>query len=446
MIRVEKTIGEMAARRLPAWRQRQAVLHSMATTCLLAWQAGVYVDVWYHVHCGFEIDSFLTWAHVLLYAGWAAAGLVVVVYQLLSRARPPRGYRTYLLGVALFGLGGGADFAWHSLFGFEAGHDAILSAAHLLLAVAFTVAAFGLLESVTCWRARAGEAGPTLRLVDLPLVLCLGMLLRVTFWYLTYALPLTFDFATGGATARGLPAFQDVAANGQVAQIAGSAGIMLHGVILALFLVVSLRYLSLPGGSIALIMLYDALLIVPATDQWLALPAVTGAALVGEGVWSWMQRGGLGGIDGEAGYWVLGAVVPLGERRHHLPGLQREQVQAQFERLFEVDQRLEPAWTYGARVASHGERAGVLVVEADVVAGDFEDGRRDEVGERAGAEGEAPLVGAEPVLTCSIASDLQERHQELLPLVCPAWTTRAVYSARSRRRRCTRESSGHQQA
>jgi hypothetical protein len=136
----------------------------------------------------------------------------------------------------------------------------------------------------------------------------------------------------------------------------------------------------------------------------------------------------------------------VGERRDHVSRLEWEQMEAQLQWFLEVDQRLEPARADGARVARHGERAGVLVVEADVVTGDFEDGGRDEVGERAGAEGEAPLVGAQSVLTSSIASDLQERHQELLPLACPAWTTRVVYSARSRRRRWTRDSSGHQQA
>jgi len=39
----------------------------------------------------------------------------------------------------------------------------------------------------------------------------------------------------------------------------------------------------------------------------------------------------------------------------------------------------KPARANGPRVSCHGERAGVLVVETDVIAGDLEDGRCDEV-------------------------------------------------------------------
>ena len=36
-----------------------------------------------------------------------------------------------------------------------------------------------------------------------------------------------------------------------------------------------------------------------------------GAALVAEALWAWVRRGGLGGPDGEAGYWLIGATTPL---------------------------------------------------------------------------------------------------------------------------------------
>jgi len=40
-----------------------------------------------------------------------------------------------LLGVAIFGLSGGVDFLWHSLFGFEVDTEALLSPTHLSLAI-----------------------------------------------------------------------------------------------------------------------------------------------------------------------------------------------------------------------------------------------------------------------------------------------------------------------
>jgi hypothetical protein len=287
------------------------MLLALAAGSLVLWQAGVHVDIWSHIHQGFAIETFFTWSHALLYGGWASAGLVVVAHQFATRAPLPRSYRTYLLGVALFGFGGAFDFIWHGLFGFEANQAAVLSPAHLWLAVAFTVAAVGLLDAAAHRRASTADNGSALRLIDVPLVLSLGMLLRVTTWYATYADPLTIDFAAGGVTAGGLPGYVGIAWDGMTAQVAGTTGIFLRGVILALFLVGPLRLLRLPSGSIVLMMLYEALLIVLATDQWPALFSVAGAALAGEAVWGWMRKGGLGGLDGTTGYWVLGGIVPL---------------------------------------------------------------------------------------------------------------------------------------
>src|SRR3954453_10329085 len=96
----------------------------------------------------------------------------------------------------------------------------------------------------------------------------------------------------------------------------------------------------------------------------------------------------------------------VSERRDHVTGLEWEDVEAQLQRLFKVDQRLEPARTDGARVSGHGERTSVLVVEAHVVAGNFERGRRNEIGQRPGAEGEAPLIRGPALPTVDIGAEL----------------------------------------
>src|SRR5712691_4674387 len=43
------------------------------------WQIGAHVNAWYHVHHGFEIDSFFTAPHYLLYGGWIAFLLTAVL-------------------------------------------------------------------------------------------------------------------------------------------------------------------------------------------------------------------------------------------------------------------------------------------------------------------------------------------------------------------------------
>ena len=289
------------------------------TLCLiLAWQVGAHVDAWYHIHYGFAIESFFTWPHALLYAAWAGTGLVVAFYLLESRRRReprgawlPPGYPVVLFGVILFGLGGGFDLVWHTLFGFEADLETLLAPSHLWLVVSFMVAALGLFRAGLEWRARMGASAYRPRWADLPALLGLAILFRITLWSFFYSEPLANDYASGGALTRHLPSYGEVAWDNIAAQVAGTTGIMLHSILLTLFLVVPLRRLRLPGGTISTIMLWEGLLVVGSTDLWVYLPAVAGAAFAGEGIWAWLWRGGLGGIESEAGYWLLAFVVPV---------------------------------------------------------------------------------------------------------------------------------------
>jgi hypothetical protein len=312
----------MAVKAVAAHREGRlltaATLLPLTTAALVLWQIGAYVDAWYHLHYSFEIETFFTWPHALLYAGWVATGLLpaLALGEGIGRGLPrrdwlPAGYPLVLAGSVLFGLGGAFDFIWHSLVGFEARQEAILAPSHLWLAIAFMVSAFGLLQAAALQRARAGSAGTRLRAIDVPMVLMLAVFLRYTLWYSTYAAPLGIDFAAGGAIGGRLPGYAGIAWANEAAQIAGVMGILLHSLALALFLVVPLRWLRLPTGALAIIVLYDAALIALPTDMARYLPAALGAALVAEALWAWVRRGGLGGPDGEAGYWAIGATTPL---------------------------------------------------------------------------------------------------------------------------------------
>jgi hypothetical protein len=291
-------------------------------TCglLALWQVGGHIDAWYHVHRGFDIESFFTWPHALLYGAWAATGIVVLVHALANarrglprRAWLPPGYALILLGVALFGLGGAFDLVWHALFGFEVRLETLLSPAHLWLVVASGLALFGFLRAAVEHRRQSGAHGYRPALADIPLVLVVALLFRLALWSLFYSEPLAADYASGGVGIARLGTSQGFALQADVARVAGVTGLLLHSVLLALFLVAPLWRLRLPGGTIALLMLWDGLLIVAVTDMWLYLPAVIGAALVGEALWAWMWRGGLDGVNAEPGYWLLAFSVPLVE-------------------------------------------------------------------------------------------------------------------------------------
>lgn len=281
---------------------------------------GAHVDAWYHVHYGFEIESFFTWAHALFYSAKAGFGLVVVLYLVegvVSReprgARLPRGYPLVLLGSGLFLLGGAFDFGWHALFGFEVNLETLLSPSHLWLVIADMIALLGLLQVAVEYRRRHAAGSSRPRLVDLPVLFSLGLLFRGAQWNLFYSDPLAVDYASGGVIMRGLAAGVGMGWDNLAAEVSGTTGVMLHSVLLALFLVVPLRRLRLPFGAATVVMLWNGWLTVAVTEMWRYLPAVVTGAVVGEAVWAWLWRGGLGGLDGDRGYWILAFAVPLAQ-------------------------------------------------------------------------------------------------------------------------------------
>ncbi|HJY33423.1 MAG TPA: hypothetical protein VJ260_01155, partial [Vicinamibacterales bacterium] len=64
----------------------ESVLLFATVAAYAVWQLGGQIDTWYHGHYGFEIESFVTWPHALLYAGWVASTTPAVLYLIESRA------------------------------------------------------------------------------------------------------------------------------------------------------------------------------------------------------------------------------------------------------------------------------------------------------------------------------------------------------------------------
>ena len=102
---------------------------------------GIYVDGWAHNNRAALIETFFTPWHAMLYGGFfvlagfltiAMARNLVAGYGLMRAL--PQGYFLALIGVGIFLFGGVFDLGWHSLFGFEADTEALLSPSHLVLA------------------------------------------------------------------------------------------------------------------------------------------------------------------------------------------------------------------------------------------------------------------------------------------------------------------------
>lgn len=115
--------------------------HLAVAALSLTTVGGVYLDGW--AHSSGQVESFFTPWHAVLYTGFllTAAYVVVLGIRLGGPQAGPQGcwaalpsaYRTAVVGVAIFAAGGAGDMFWHTVFGVEAGVDALVSPTHLIL-------------------------------------------------------------------------------------------------------------------------------------------------------------------------------------------------------------------------------------------------------------------------------------------------------------------------
>jgi hypothetical protein len=118
-----------------------------------AFVGGLFLDGWAHTHGRVDATFFTPW-HAVLYGAWGTCLLMLggTLLGNVARGRAwrealPTGYGLSLAGAMLWFLAGPIDLLWHSLFGFEAGVEALLSPAHLLLALGLGLVATGPLRA-----------------------------------------------------------------------------------------------------------------------------------------------------------------------------------------------------------------------------------------------------------------------------------------------------------
>src|SRR5215467_5680939 len=148
---------------------------------------GVFLDGWAHNHGKVDNTFFTPW-HAVLYGSVLIIALFLSATHFLNFRKGhsvlrslPEGYTLSLFGVILFFVAGGFDFAWHSLFGFEANLETLISPAHLLLVTAAFLIVTGPLRAI--WRRAEGKSWSQL----FPAVLSLTIVLSLATFFLQFA-------------------------------------------------------------------------------------------------------------------------------------------------------------------------------------------------------------------------------------------------------------------
>ena len=214
----------------------------IATVLSVVFLGGVYLDGWAHSH-GRVDDTFFTPWHAVLYSGFFAMAVFLlgrVAWRVTRgstlRAALPDGYALSLVGVALWFLGGPFDLAWHSVFGFEANVEALLSPAHTILALGVALMTTGPL--------RAALRRPAGRWRDeLPMVLSLTCVIANFTFFTQIAHPLANLWAARRGTS-------------DVTEL-GIVSMQLTTVILIAPLLLLLRQGRLPAGALTIVVGLD---------------------------------------------------------------------------------------------------------------------------------------------------------------------------------------------
>ena len=232
--------------------QRLAKDHPTTTTAfdgvaviLAVWfMAGLFLDGWAHSHN--QVDSFFTPWHGVLYSGFLA-NAAFITWTWIKNIRKggytfwgaiPAGYELSLVGAAIFAVGGGLDFLWHTILGIEVNFEALVSPSHLVLALGLFLIISGPFRAA--WR-RASTSSSTLVSL-LPMLLSLTFTLSVLTFF---TFPLHPFVNAWAGTSQGT---DNIVVEGAF------AAILLQSAFLMGCLLVAMRRWQLPFGSIALIM------------------------------------------------------------------------------------------------------------------------------------------------------------------------------------------------
>ncbi|MBL8134736.1 MAG: hypothetical protein JNL42_22940 [Anaerolineae bacterium] len=188
-----KAAGPVQARAgLPA----SSGMFDWAMTALSAlYLAGLWVDGWAHYHGRVDGSFFTPW-HFLFYSAFAVVAVFLLATHLRNLGKGyaftrtlPGGYWLSMIGVGVFAVGGVGDMVWHTLFGIEAGTEALMSPSHILLGIGMALIFTGPLRSA--WVRFQSQHAPALGWRALgPAVVAATLFTTLMMFFTGYANPM----------------------------------------------------------------------------------------------------------------------------------------------------------------------------------------------------------------------------------------------------------------
>nr|ALV85563.1 hypothetical protein [uncultured bacterium pA1] len=152
---------------------------------------GVFLDGWAHNHLDSALETFFTPWHAVMYSGFAACGLALLLSAWMNRRKGfawerslPPGYMPSLAGAGVFAAGGAFDMFWHLTFGIEKNVEALLSPAHLVLAVGAVLVLSGPFRAA--WR---NPEPPRGLVASLPMILSMAFAVSIVSFMTQFAHP-----------------------------------------------------------------------------------------------------------------------------------------------------------------------------------------------------------------------------------------------------------------
>lgn len=273
---------------------------------------GAFIDGWAHNTFPENIETFLTPWHAMLYGGVLATGTALGIAYLRNLSKGyglwrslPQGYLLSFIGFAIFGMSGGFDFLWHSIFGFEVDAEALLSPAHLSLAVGAVLMVSGPFRSA--WIASGADEHRGWRLA--PAIVSLLSLISITTFFTMYANVITHAHNMIGdqtpyAAGRSGDAF--------AWQTATISYMLIPSIIIMFFLLLAVRRWKLPMGTFTALITLNAVMMFALSIEyngfmWPVLVATLVAGIVADVLYAMLKPS----VSNLRGMRFFAALVPL---------------------------------------------------------------------------------------------------------------------------------------